>query len=346
MKLEDFGYHLPKELIAQYPCGLRDESRVMVVWRETGNLECRIFHDLPEFAEKNDAIVINDTKVIPARLIGKKTTGGTIEMLLLSRRPEESKLLETWEVLLRPAKRVRTGTRIFFDDECEAQVISCVSEKKWTVTFATGLGFDNFLKKYGKAPLPPYVKRNKKSIDSLADIGRYQTIYARLPGSVAAPTAGLHFSQNVLDALKTIGVHIVPVTLHVGYGTFLPIEEEDVEDHVMEEEFFEITPEAAEIINSAKKVIAVGTTSTRVLESAADERGKIKPWSAFTRLFIYPGYRFRRVDSLITNFHLPRSSLYLLACAFAGKDLIEASYKEAIKNGFRFYSYGDCMLIL
>jgi len=346
MKLEDFGYHLPEELIAQYPCDLRDASRMMVIWRKTGDVECRIFRDLPEFTKKNDALVINDTKVIPARLIGNKTTGGAIEILLLSRRPEESRRLETWEVLLRPAKRVRVGTRIFFDDECEAQVITCASEKKWVVSFATGFGFDNFLKKYGKTPLPPYIKRNKKSVDSLADIERYQTIYARLPGSVAAPTAGLHFSQNILDTLKEIGVHIVPVTLHVGYGTFLPIEKENVEDHVMEEEFFEITPEAAEIINSANTVTAVGTTSTRVLESAADETGKIKPSSALTRLFIYPGHRFRRVDSLITNFHLPRSSLYLLACAFAGKHLIEKSYNQAIRNRFRFYSYGDCMLIL
>ena len=221
-----------------------------------------------------------------------------------------------------------------------------MSEKKWIVTFATGVGFDNFLKKYGKTPLPPYIKRNKKSADSLADIDRYQTIYARLPGSVAAPTAGLHFSQNILDTLKENGVHIVPVTLHVGYGTFLPIEKENVEDHVMKEEFFEITPEAAEMVNSAGRVIAVGTTSTRVLESAADEAGKIKPSSALTRLFIYPGHRFRRVDSLITNFHLPRSSLYLLVCAFAGKHLTEQAYKEAIRNRFRFYSYGDCMLIL
>jgi S-adenosylmethionine:tRNA ribosyltransferase-isomerase len=346
MKLEDFSYHLPEELIAQHPCDLRDESRMMVVRRKAGDLECRIFHDLPEFIRKDDVLVINDTKVIPARLIGKKTTGGMIEILLLSRRPEDSKLFETWEVLLRPAKRVRVGTRILFNAECEAQVIACISEKKWIVAFVTGLGFDNFLKKYGKIPLPPYIKRKKEAADSLADIDRYQTIYARLPGSVAAPTAGLHFSQNILDTLKRNGVHIAPVTLHVGYGTFLPIKTDNVEDHVMNEEFFEITPEAAEMVNTAGRVIAVGTTSTRVLESAADEAGKIKPSSAYTRLFIYPGHRFKRVDSLITNFHLPRSSLYLLVCAFAGKHLTERAYKEAIRDRFRFYSYGDCMLML
>ncbi len=347
MKLEDFGYHLPEELIAQSPSDLRDESRMMVVKRKTGDVTCRIFHNLPEFVKKDNVLVINDTKVIPARLIGKKTTGGAVEILLLSRMSEDSKPLEMWEVLLKPAKRVLVGTRILFGEECEAQVIDRVSEKKWIVTFVTGIEFDNFLKRYGRTPLPPYIKRHKNPAESLTDMERYQTIYARFPGSVAAPTAGLHFSQNVLDTLRMNGVQVVPVTLHVGYGTFLPIETDDVEDHVMDEEFFEITPEAAEVINSAEKVIAVGTTSTRVIESAADDAGKIKPSSAaHTKLFIYPGYRFKRVDSLMTNFHLPRSSLYLLVCAFAGKRLTERAYKEAIRNRFRFYSYGDCMLIL
>jgi S-adenosylmethionine:tRNA ribosyltransferase-isomerase len=346
MKLEDFGYHLPGELIAQTPCDLRNKSRMMVVKRRTGDIECRIFHDLPEFAGKGNVLVINDTKVIPARLIGKKSTGGMIEILLLSRMSGEPKLLETWQVLIRPAKRVRVGAKILFNGECEAQVIDRISEKKWIVSFATDLAFADFLKRYGRTPLPPYITRHKNSSESLADVDRYQTIYARFPGSIAAPTAGLHFSQNVLDTLENNGVYVVPVTLHVGYGTFLPIEADDVEDHVMEEEFFEITPEAAKVINSAKKVIAVGTTSTRVLESAADEAGKIKPCSAYTRLFIYPGYRFKRVDTLITNFHLPRSSLYILVCAFAGKYLTERAYKEAVRNRFRFYSYGDCMIIL
>ena len=346
MKLEDFGYHLPEELIAQTPCDLRDESRMMIVRKKTGDIECRTFHDLPEFVEKGNVLVINDTKVIPARLIGKKSTGGMIEILLLSKISEDPEPLETWEVLLRPAKRVRVGVRILFTTECEAQVIDRISEKKWIVSFATGLAFADFLKKYGRTPLPPYIKRHKNSLESLADTDRYQTIYAKFLGSIAAPTAGLHFSQNILDTLKTNGVYVVPVTLHVGYGTFLPIEADDVEDHLMEEEFFEITPEAAEVINRAEKVIAVGTTSTRVLESAADETGKIKHSSARTGLFIYPGYRFKKVDSLITNFHLPRSSLYLLVCAFAGKHLTERAYKEAVKNRFRFYSYGDCMLIL
>jgi S-adenosylmethionine:tRNA ribosyltransferase-isomerase len=346
MKLKDFDYHLPEELIAQHPCGLRDCSRMMVIKRKSEEVECKIFQTLPEYFKKGDVLVINDTKVIPARLIGKKETGGMIEMLLLSRRCHRSEPLQTWEVLLRPAKRVSIGTRILFNEQCEARLIDRLSDKKWTVEFLTRNGFDHFLEKYGKAPLPPYIKRNKDNIKSLDDIDRYQTIYAKHPGSVAAPTAGLHFSQNILNTLKKIEVRVVSVTLHVGYGTFLPIETDIVEKHVMEEEFFEITKEAARMINEAERVIAVGTTSIRVIESVADEAGKINPLSARTGLFIYPGYRFKRVNGLITNFHLPRSSLFLLVCAFAGKDLTMKAYNQAIENRFRFYSYGDCMLIL
>ena len=346
MKLKNFDYHLPEELIAQHPCNLRDHSRMMVIKRKTKEVECKIFQDLPEYFKKDDVLVINDTKVIPARLIGKKETGGMIEILLLSRRCRCSEPLQTWEVLLRPAKRVSIGTRISFNGKCEARLIDRLSDKKWVVEFLASNGFDHFLEKYGKAPLPPYIKRNKENTKSLEDIDRYQTIYARHAGSVAAPTAGLHFSQNILYTLIKTGVHIVPITLHVGYGTFLPIATDIVEKHVMEEEFFEITKEAAEVINEAERVIAVGTTSIRVIESAADEVGKIKPISAYTGLFIYPDYRFKRVNGLITNFHLPRSSLFLLVCAFAGKDLMMNAYNQAIENRFRFYSYGDCMLIL
>lgn len=346
MKLEEFDYHLPEELIAQHPCVQRDRSRMMVVNKNTGKTERRAFHNLPEYLKKNDVLVINDSKVIPARLIGKKETGGIVEILLLSKQREDSESSQTWEVLLRPAKRVREGIRLTFGTEGEAQIIDRVSDKKWTVTFLTHLPFDHFLEKYGRAPLPPYIKRNMASGDYPDDIIRYQTIYARLPGSVAAPTAGLHFSQDILGTLKNSGVHIVPITLHVGYGTFLPIETESVEEHFMEEEFFEIPNEAAEVINAAERVIAVGTTSTRVLESAADGMGAIKPTSAYTNLYIYPGYRFKRVNAMITNFHLPRSSLFLLVCAFAGKDLMIQAYKQAIAERFRFYSYGDCMFIL
>jgi S-adenosylmethionine:tRNA ribosyltransferase-isomerase len=346
MKLKDFDYSLPEELIAQHPCERRDHSRMMVVNKNTQEVEHRQFYDLSEYLNKNDILVINDSKVIPARLTGKKETGGIIEILLLSKISNDSGSLHTWEVLLRPAKRVAVGTRILFDGECEAQILERISDKKWAVTFSTNLTFDHFLEKFGRAPLPPYIKRNRNSSESLEDIDRYQTIYARIPGSVAAPTAGLHFSQGVLDTLKKNSVHIVPVTLHVGYGTFLPIETNTIENHVMEEEFFEISKEAAAMINGAKRVIAVGTTSTRVIESAVDEAGRIKPISAGTRLFIYPGYRFKRVDGLITNFHLPTSTLLLLVCAFAGRDLIFKAYAHAIEDHFRFYSYGDCMLIV
>ena len=346
MRLKDFDYHLPEELIAQHPCDLRDHSRMMVVKKKTGEVECEIFQDLPAYFKKDDVLVINDSKVIPARLIGKKETGGTIEILLLSRRCGYDEPVQAWEVLLRPAKRVSVGAIISLNGECEARLIDRLSDKKWAVEFRSSMGFDHFLEKYGRAPLPPYIKRNNDDTKSVEDINRYQTIYARHPGSVAAPTAGLHFSLNILDALKKMGVHIVPVTLHVGYGTFLPIETGIVEKHIMEEEFFEITKEAAKIINEAKRVIAAGTTSTRVIESVADEAGKVKHLSGHTGLFVYPGYRFKRVNGLITNFHLPRSSLFLLVCAFAGKELITKAYKQAIENRFRFYSYGDCMLIL
>jgi len=346
MKLDDFGYDLPHELIAQYPCIERGASRMMVARRKSGTVERRLFSDLPEFVEKDTVIVINDTMVIPARLIGKKTTGGMIEILLLSRISEKGSPGETWEALIRPARRVRTGARIFFGEDGEAEITERMSEKKWLVTFSTGVPFDEFFSRHGRMPLPPYIKRDYDSAESSLDIERYQTIYARYPGSVAAPTAGLHFSRHMLDSLERKGVHVVPVTLHVGYGTFLPIEKKNVEDHRMEEEFFNITPEAAEEINAAGKVIAVGTTSTRVIESVADETGRVKACSGSTGLFIYPGYSFKRINSLVTNFHLPKSSLYLLACAFAGRRLMEAAYREAIRNRFLFYSYGDCMLIL
>ncbi|MBE9546347.1 MAG: tRNA preQ1(34) S-adenosylmethionine ribosyltransferase-isomerase QueA [Proteobacteria bacterium] len=302
MKLEDFNYNLPEELIAQQPSVARDHSRMMIVDRKSGAIEDRFFYDIPEFFRKGDCLVINNSRVIPARLIGKKETGGAVEILLLSRRGHEATLSHMWEVLLRPAKRISAGTGIFFDEGCRAEVIERISDKKWLLRFETEIEFDSFLEKHGRAPLPPYIKREKGGERSLYDIKRYQTVYARVPGSVAAPTAGLHFSPSVLSTLKEKGVDIAYVTLHVGYGTFLPIETESVEDHVMEEEFFEIGEEAAGIINRAKRVIAVGTTSTRVLESIADVRGMIKQSSGHTGLFIYPGYRFKSVDVLLTNF--------------------------------------------
>lgn len=346
MKLEEFNYNLPEELIAQKPSILRDHSRMMIVDRNSGKIDHKFFYDLPECLKKGDVLVTNNSRVIPARLTGKKATGGMVETLLLSRNGRSSTKSQIWEVLLRPAKRVGVGTQIFFGNEGSAEVIERISEKKWYLKFETETNFDSFLERHGKAPLPPYIKRGKDEKRSFEDIERYQTVYARVPGSVAAPTAGLHFSPQLLTNLKEKGFDIVSVTLHVGYGTFLSIETESVEDHSMEKEFFAVGAETARTINLAKRVIAVGTTSTRVLESVADDTGTIEQSSGYTALFIYPDYCFKRIDVLLTNFHLPKSSLFLLVCAFAGKDLMQEAYKKAIEEKYRFYSYGDCMLIL
>jgi len=342
METNDFLYTLPERLIAQHPCESRDRSRMMIVNRKDGSIQCRHFYEIEDFLHAEDALIINNSKVIPARLRGKKPTGAGIEMLLLS--AVEAPL--RWEVLLKPAKRVRIGTRIFFDDRSWVDITDRISDKKWVVEFHTDTDFDRFLERHGTAPLPPYIKRKDGSVDAALDHERYQTVYAEKGGSVAAPTAGLHFSEGVLTALRRKEVDIVPVTLHVGYGTFLPIEADRVEDHRMEEESFEISVEAAEKINRARRIVATGTTAVRVLESSTGADGKARAMTGHTDLFIYPGYRFKKVDCLLTNFHLPRSSLFLLVCAFAGKELMDRAYGIAIREGFRFYSYGDCMLIL
>ncbi len=342
MRTEDFYYTLPEELIAQKPCERRDHARMMVVDRKRGIFECRYFYELPAFLERDDLLVVNNSRVIPAKLTGKKDTGATIELLLL----REENAPATWEVLLRPAKRVRVGTRISFDGRSWAEIVERISDKKWIIRFHPESGFDSFLETFGGAPLPPYIKRGRGKTPDPVDLQRYQTIYAKNPGSVAAPTAGLHFSPEILDALRRREIGIAEVTLHVGYGTFLPIETRDVEDHTMESESFEISEEAAERINAARRVVAVGTTSIRTLESAADAEGEVRAGKGKTSLFIYPGYRFKAVDRVLTNFHLPASSLFLLVCAFAGSDLMRRAYAKAIEEKFRFYSYGDCMLIL
>ena len=347
MNLADFEYHLPEELIAQEPCRERSRSRMMVVDRRAASIRHDRFERLPDFLRAGDALVINDSKVIPARLHGKKDTGGAVEVLLLSRVSGDTPLMQTWEVLLRPAKRLSIGDRIGFAEGCEARVGTRVSEKKWLLDFTVTMPFARFLERHGKAPLPPYIKRRKGDGHSPEeDVRRYQTVYARQPGSVAAPTAGLHFTDEVLGALRDRGVAVVPVTLHVGYGTFLPIETASVEDHVMEAEFYRIGEEEAERVNRAERVVCVGTTSARAIEAAADGQGRVSPATAWTRLYIYPGYRFRRVGALLTNFHLPMSSLFLLVCALAGRDLMQSAYRQAIGERYRFYSYGDCMLIL
>lgn len=346
MRLENFDYHLPESLIAQEPHPRRDLSRMMIVRRKQKTITHVLFASLPEYLKRGDVLVVNDSRVIPARLTGEKETGGKVEILLLSRKSFITPYLQTWETLLKPARSIRSGMSLRLAQECEAKIGERITEKKWLVTFAASVPFDEFINLWGKTPLPPYIKRNKAQAEFPADRERYQTIYSRVPGSVAAPTAGLHFSEEVLAALENRGISLVMVTLHVGYGTFRPVEAEFVEDHLMDEEYYEIKEEAAEIINNADRVIAVGTTSTRALETAADERGKIKPGAAFTKLFIYPGYRFKRVNAVLTNFHLPKSSLYLLVCAFAGHDLVKEAYDRAVNEHYRFYSYGDCMLIL
>jgi len=345
MKLHDFSYSLPDELIAQHPREKRDQSRMLFLDRQKGSFLDFSFFQFPDFLCEGDVLVVNDSRVIPARLFGKKPTGGTVEILLLA--PQRTdRQSELWEVLLRPAKRLREKDIIRLEENGEAKIVQRLSEKKWLVEFITPVNFDGYLERFGKTPLPPYIKRPKNGDDDSVDRERYQTVYARKPGSVAAPTAGLHFTENILETLKTRGVSIAAVTLHVGYGTFLPIETEDVERHAMESEYYEISQESSRIINGAKRVIAVGTTSTRAIESATDTDGCVRPQEGWTRLFIYPGYSFKRVNGLLTNFHLPRSSLFLLVCAFAGTDLTRKAYAHAVEERYLFYSYGDCMLIL
>lgn len=343
MKLDEFDYDLPPGLIAQAPLPERDDSRLMVLDRLSGDTEMTAFRSLPSYLRQDDLLVVNNSRVIPARLTGRKSTGAAIEILLLRRENGNE-----WQAMLRPGKRVREGTTVLFGPEGEARLIKRVSDKKWIVRFNTAGDFDDFLKRNGQAPLPPYIKRPQGggAEKRQFDLERYQTVYARVPGSVAAPTAGLHFTDGVVSRIGQIGARITEITLHVGYGTFLPITAGNVEDHVMEEEFFELSGESAAAINRARRVIAVGTTSTRVLESVADEEGRVRAADGSTSLFIYPGYRFRRVEGLITNFHLPKSSLFLLAAAFAGRENLLRAYERAIKEKFRFYSYGDCMLII
>ena len=345
MELKDFSYYLPEELIAQYPCKQRDRSRMMLLQRNSGKINDCIFSQLPDFLQNGDVLVVNNSKVIPARLFGKKPTGASLEILLLNKK-EGAAAFQIWEVLLRPAKRLKENDVIVLNADCEAKVLARISEKKWLLRFDCAGSFEDYLKNHGRAPLPPYIKRKNNNGQFADDLERYQTIYAKTPGSIAAPTAGLHFSKEVIQSLQDKGIQIAPITLHVGYGTFLPIEVSRIEDHVMEPEYYEINAEAAGIINNARRVIAVGTTSTRTLESIADEKGFIQAQSGFTNLFIYPGHKFRRVNGLLTNFHLPQSSLFILVCTFAGTDFIKKSYCHAVDSRYQFYSYGDCMLIL
>jgi S-adenosylmethionine:tRNA ribosyltransferase-isomerase len=341
-----FDYFLPPERIAQEPAAERDRSRLLVVQRDRDGLEERVFADLPGLLAPGDVLVLNDSRVIPARLMGRRETGGAVEILLLCRWSEADPEGLTWEALLRPARRLRPGHRILLPEDSEALIRERLSEKKWLIRFHTRGPFAAFLDRHGRPPLPPYIRRAPAEPGTAADRERYQTVYARVPGSVAAPTAGLHFTPAVFAGLEERGIPVARLTLHVGYGTFQPLPPGPVEEARLDAEYYELGAEAARLINGAKRVVAVGSTSTRVLETVAGEDGRAGAAEGFTDLFIRPGYRFRRTGAMVTNFHLPRSSLFVLVCAFAGTDRMKEAYRRAVEDGFRFYSYGDAMLIL
>lgn len=342
MNLHDFYYDLPEELIAQDPLADRSSSRLMVLDKKTGRTEHRTFKDIIEYLNPGDCLVINDTKVIPARLIGEKEgTGAAIEVLLLKRKED---MVNTWEVLVKPGKKAKPGTRISFGNgKLVGEVIDIVEEGDRLIQFSFDGIFEEILDELGQMPLPPYITHK------LEDKNRYQTVYAKHEGSAAAPTAGLHFTNELLAEIEAKGVKIARVTLHVGLGTFRPVKVENILDHHMHSEYYEISEEAADTINSVKqsggRIIAVGTTSTRTLESVADTHGCIKPCRGWTDIFIYPGYEFKAIDCLITNFHLPESTLIMLVSALAGKDNVMAAYREAVENRYRFFSFGDAMFI-
>ena len=340
MKTSDFYYDLPEELIAQDPLENRSDSRLMVLDKKTGAVSHHIFRDIVEYLQPGDCLVINDTKVIPARLIGsKEDTGAKIEVLLLKR-----KTGDVWETLVKPGRKAKPGTRIQFGDGLlVGEVMDIVDEGNRLIRFEFDGIFEEILDQLGQMPLPPYITHQLKDKD------RYNTVYATHSGSAAAPTAGLHFTPELLRTIEEKGIDIARVTLHVGLGTFRPVKVDDVENHHMHSEFYMIDEVAAEKINRAKengkRVICVGTTSCRTIESAADENGRLKPCSGWTEIFIYPGYRFKILDCLITNFHLPESTLIMLVSALAGQKHVLAAYEEAVKERYRFFSFGDAMFI-
>ena len=341
MKTSDFYFDLPQELIAQDPLEDRSSSRLLVLDRESGKTQHRVFRDIIEYLNPGDCLVVNNTKVIPARLYGSKIgTDAKIEVLLLKRRENN-----VWETLVKPGKKCRVGARISFGEGLLiGEVIDVVDEGNRLIRFEYEGIFEEILDKLGQMPLPPYIHHQLK------DKNRYQTVYAKHDGSAAAPTAGLHFTPELLEEIKKKGVHIAHVTLHVGLGTFRPVKVEDVTDHHMHSEFYIVEPEQAELINRVKKeggkIVAVGTTSCRTLESATDENGILKAGSGWTDIFIYPGSPFKMIDRLITNFPLPESTLMMLVSALAGKDKIMAAYEEAVKERYRFFSFGDAMFIM
>lgn len=354
MLLSEYDYNLPEELIAQMPADKRENSKMMVLNRNNHTIEHKHFYDIVNYIDSNSILVLNNTKVIPARLYGiKEETGAKIEVFLLKTIDTDNTICDghKWEVLIKPSKRVKIGTLIKISEELSVKVLEKKDDDgEWVVELLCKGNVLNILHKYGNIPLPPYIERKMANEDlKKLDFERYQTVYAQDEGSVAAPTAGLHFTEEILEKLKEKGVEIVYVTLNVGMGTFRPVKCKNILEHKMHSETFEITQEAADRINKAKsegkKIIAVGTTSVRTLETAYQKFGEIKACHDHSELFIYPPYKFGVVDELITNFHLPKSTLLMLVSALAGKNFIFEAYKEAIENKYRFFSYGDCMFI-
>lgn len=339
MKTSDFYFNLPEEQIAQVPLKDRTSSRLMVLDKVTGETKHQHFYDILDYLNEGDCLVLNDTRVIPARLFGARPSGGKVEFLLLTRKDEKR-----WEVLVKPGKKARVGDEIIFGEGIlKAKVEEIIEDGNRIVSFEYEGIFEEVLDRLGEMPLPPYIH------EKLEDKERYQTVYSKNEGSAAAPTAGLHFTTELLDKIKEKGVKIAYVTLHVALGTFRPVKVDDVLAHEMHSEFYQITQENADIINETKKaggrVVSVGTTSTRTVESNADENGMLTARSGWTNIFIYPGYTFKCIDALITNFHLPESTLIMLVSALAGKEHTLAAYNEAVKEGYRFFSFGDAMFI-
>lgn len=340
MKTSDFDFYLPEELIAQHPLEKRDYSKLMVLDKETGKIEHKHFYNVIEYLNQGDTLVLNNTRVMPARLIGEKAeSGGKIEFLLLKRIEGDK-----WECLAKPGKRAKIGTEfVFGKGKLKCKVVDIVEEGNRIIEFSYDGIFEQVLDELGEMPLPPYIT------ERLDDRERYQTVYSKEQGSAAAPTAGLHFTKELLEEVKKKGVNIAYVTLHVGLGTFRPVKVDDVNEHVMHSEFYNLEEEDAKIINDTKnrgnKIISVGTTSTRTLETIGDENGFVKAQSGWTNIFIYPGYEFKVVDKLITNFHLPESTLIMLVSALSGKEKVMNAYNEAVKERYRFFSFGDSMII-
>lgn len=343
MLISEFEYELPAELIAQNPLEKREDSRMLTVNRSEENFQDERFFNLPQHLRRGDVVVLNNTKVFPARLFGRIGTGARVELFLV--REIEPR---TWETLARPARRLKTGKKILFDENLSAEVLEKTVEGRVVIRFEFEGSFEEILERIGQTPLPPYIRREGGILD--ADKNRYQTVFAKHSGAVAAPTAGLHFTPEILREIKTIGAEIAEITLHVGYGTFEPVRVSDLSEHRVMPERCEISQETARILNRAKsenrRIVAVGTTTTRALESSADASGRILPGSRLADLTITPGYKFKIVGGLLTNFHLPQSSLLVLVSVFAGYDLTMKAYRHAVRSRYRFYSYGDCMLII